>query len=424
MTQALAPDPFAPLSSQETTTAASDAVAGTKDLEPITPVPEDAPVAQFHHRDLGDPAAVWTYRDQTGRLLGHVARFNTAAGKQILPRTWCRLPDGSCAWRWRALSAPRPLYGLDRLAARPDASVLIVEGEKTADAAQRHFPDHVAVTWPGGSNAYGKADWSPLAGRRVIVWPDADQSGRKAADEIAKLTTRAGAASVCVVSVPGDLTNGWDLADPVPDNVSLAELLASARAPVPEIELPAGYAMTARGLLWRDPFDDEKPELLLAGQFQVLAETRDGDGKSWGVLLEWLDHDGRRHRLPLPRATLAGDGADARRALLDGGLYVAPSRGMRERFTAFLVAVRSPGRVTATSSNRLARIGVRPPRSVHRRAARGGPAPAGVRSRRACIPRARHARRMAGPSSSIRSWQHQAWGCLVSCVCRLPCRAV
>ena len=136
----------------------------------------------------------------------------------------------------------------------------------------------------------------------------------------------------------------------MPDNVSLAELLASARAPVPEIELPAGYAMTARGLLWRDPFDDEKPELLLASQFQVLAETRDGDGKSWGVLLEWLDHDGRRHRLPLPRATLAGDGADARRALLDGGLYVAPSRGMRERFTAFLLAVRSPGRVTATSS--------------------------------------------------------------------------
>ena len=142
---------------------------------------------------------------------------------------------------------------------------------------------------------------------------------------------------------------GGDLADPVPDNVSLAEPLASARAPVPEIELPAGYAMTGRGLVWRDPFDDEKPELLLAGQFQVLAETRDGDGKSWGVLLEWHDHDGRGHRLPIPRSTLAGDGADARRALLDGGLYVAPSRGARERLTAFLAAVRSPSRVTATS---------------------------------------------------------------------------
>jgi putative DNA primase/helicase len=107
--------------------------------------------------------------------------------------------------------------------------------------------------------------------------------------------------------------------------------------------------MTDRGLIWRDPFDDDKPDVLLAGQFQVLVETRDGDGKSWGVLLEWHDHDGRRHRLPLPPATLAGDGADARRALLDGGLYVVPSRGAREWLTALLAAVRSPARVRATS---------------------------------------------------------------------------
>ena len=190
MTHALAPDPFAPLSSDETDTAVGEVVAAGEDLVPVIPVPEDAPAAQFRHRELGEPTTVWAYIDQAGHLLGHVARFDTPTGKQILPRTWCRLPDRSCAWRWRAFSAPRPLYGLDRLAARPDAPVLVVEGEKTADAAQQHFPDHVAMAWPGGSNAYGKADWSPLADRRVIVWPDADQSGRKAAGEIAKLTSR------------------------------------------------------------------------------------------------------------------------------------------------------------------------------------------------------------------------------------------
>jgi putative DNA primase/helicase len=194
MTHALAPDPFAPLSSEETTTAAADVVAAGEDLVPIAPVPEDAPAAQFQHRELGEPSTVWDYRDPAGRLLGHVARFDTPDGKHILPRTWCRLPDGSCAWRWRAFSAPRPLYGLDRLAARPSAPVLVVEGEKTTDAAQGHFPDHVAVTWPGGSNAFGKADWSPLAGRKVTVWPDADQAGRRAANEITKLATRAGIA--------------------------------------------------------------------------------------------------------------------------------------------------------------------------------------------------------------------------------------
>src|SRR5918995_1168129 len=61
------------------------------------------------------------------------------------------------------------------------------------------------------------------------------------------------------------------------------------------------------------------------------------------------DHDGRAHNLALPRASLAGDGADARRMLLDGGLYVTPNRRGRERFTAFLTAVRSPARVVAAS---------------------------------------------------------------------------
>ena len=326
-----------------------EVVPAAEDLVNVSPVPEDAPAAKFRRRELGEPSAVWAYLDSAGRLLGHVARFDTPTGKQIFPRSWCRLADGACAWRWRAFSAPRPLYGLDRLAARPDAPVLVVEGEKTADAAQQHFPGHVAMTWPGGSNAFGMADWSPLAGRKVTVWPDADEAGCKAANAIAKLVMRAGAASIGIVPIPDGLPDGWDLADPIPGNLRIAELLASACEPVPEIELPAGYAMTDRGLIWRDPFDDDKPDVLLAGQFQVLAETRDGDGKSWGVLLEWHDHDGRRHRLPLPRATLAGDGADARRALLDGGLYVAPSRGARERLTAFLAAVRSPARVRATS---------------------------------------------------------------------------
>ena len=47
---------------------------------------------------------------------------------------------------------PVPMYGLDRLAARPEATVLLVEGEKTADAAELLFPGCVAITSQGGSN--------------------------------------------------------------------------------------------------------------------------------------------------------------------------------------------------------------------------------------------------------------------------------
>ena len=35
----------------------------------------------------------------------------------------------------------------------------------------KHF---VAVTWPGGSKAIDKVDWSPLKGRKVFAWADCD----------------------------------------------------------------------------------------------------------------------------------------------------------------------------------------------------------------------------------------------------------
>src|SRR5262245_49394141 len=34
-------------------------------------------------------------------------------------------------------ASPRPLFGLDRLAAHPDAIVLLIEGEKAANAVER-----------------------------------------------------------------------------------------------------------------------------------------------------------------------------------------------------------------------------------------------------------------------------------------------
>jgi hypothetical protein len=291
--------------------------------------------------------ATWSYRDEASRLLGHVARFDTPSGKQILPRTWCRLPDGTEAWRWRAFSSPRPLYRLDRLAARPESVVLVVEGEKTTDAARDHFPHLVAVTWPGGAQATGLADWRALTGRNVIVWPDADAAGRKAAAAVTRLALQAGAVSAAVVPIPDHLPEGWDLADQLPEDVDIDALLAAARFTRPATDLPYGYIMTDEGLVWRDP-GDEKPDLLLAGPFQVLAETRDGEGNSWGVLIAWSDNDGRCHKVPFPRAMLAGDGAEVRRILLDGGLFVASSRGAREKLTACLAAIRSTARVTAT----------------------------------------------------------------------------
>ena len=141
-----------------------------------------------------------------------VRRFDLPDGsKDIRPLTFWRHPDGRREWRWKGLPAPRPLYGLDRLAARPDAPVLIVEGEKAADAAAKLFPDHVAVTSQNGAKAADKADWSPLAGRQVTIWPDHDAEGATYAADVACLMQVTGAALVKTVSIPDSFPAKWDL---------------------------------------------------------------------------------------------------------------------------------------------------------------------------------------------------------------------
>lgn len=58
--------------------------------------------------------------------------------------------------------------------------VVLGEGEKTVDALVRLGAQCVA-TWPGGSSAVGKVDLTPLQGKQVVLIPDNDEPGEKAA---------------------------------------------------------------------------------------------------------------------------------------------------------------------------------------------------------------------------------------------------
>ena len=82
----------------------------------------------------------------------------------------------------------KPLYGLDHLTASPDAQVIVTEGESCSDALNKAFEKWqktgvIAIT-SGGAQSAGAADWGPLANRRVIVWPDNDESGGKYALDV------------------------------------------------------------------------------------------------------------------------------------------------------------------------------------------------------------------------------------------------
>jgi putative DNA primase/helicase len=157
-------------------------------------------------RRLGRHSCHWTYTDAAGQPVGLVARWDRPEGKTIRPIS--RRGDG---WVIGAMPDPRLLYRLPEvLAAEAAQPVLVVEGEKCVEAARSL--GLVATTSVGGAAAAGKSDWSPLRGRTVWVLPDADDAGRRYAQDVTRLAYAAGAAEVRIVPLPG-LPAGGDIVD-------------------------------------------------------------------------------------------------------------------------------------------------------------------------------------------------------------------
>ena len=160
----------------------------------ICPIPDRALPVQISLWN-SQPSATWIYRDAEGRALGVECRWLINGDKEIRFATWCRHVDGREEWRLKHIPSPRPIFGLDRLASRPLAPVLVVEGAKKCAPAELLFPDYVAIAWVAGSKSTHLVDWSPLRDRVVVIWPDNDDPGREAAAKITERALEAGATS-------------------------------------------------------------------------------------------------------------------------------------------------------------------------------------------------------------------------------------
>ena len=251
-------------------------------------------VDEYCHQGLGKPSHTWPYHDAEGQVVSYVARFETVSGKTFRPL----MLQGGC-WRAVGLPQPYPLFNLPGILARPDAPVLVCEGEKAAEAASKLFPDMVVTTPMHGAKSPHKTDWSVLKARDVTIWPDADEPGAGFADTVARLAREAGAASVRIVQVPEGLPQGWDLADKAPDGMDLVALLAEA----PERDANAGA-------LGGDDKYEQAVIRLAALPPHKYDRVRMEEKKRLGVRVETLDSD-----VKAARASESGDNALQGRAL-------------------------------------------------------------------------------------------------------------
>jgi putative DNA primase/helicase len=253
----------------------------------VTPIPDCAPNYALHlFIELGPPTSHFIFRNVDGEALMFKCRWDHSDGtKEFRPLTLWKNEQGELEWQFQAMPPQRPLYNLDQLAARTDAPVLIVEGEKTADAASTVFSSYVVTTWQDGArpDKIKLADWSPLEGREIVIWPDADSPGQAASSALAKAVDAAGAKLVRTVQLPEGLPKGWDLADdPGELDQSPEELINAAIEVDPTL---ARYVLTARELIALDVPEREfiiEPWLPCMGLAMIFAKR--GMGKTYLAL--------------------------------------------------------------------------------------------------------------------------------------------
>ena len=167
--------------------------------------------------ELGAYDHKWDYHDVKGNLLACVYRYDTTSGKQFRP--WDAIA------RKMQVPNPRPLY--NQLGMLDESTVVLVEGEKCADALINI--GICATTAMMGANApIDKTDWSPLQNKHLLIWPDNDEAGKNYSHKVSTHLTQHGiTASVTLLSIPEDKPDKWDAADAIVDGLDVRDFIAS-----------------------------------------------------------------------------------------------------------------------------------------------------------------------------------------------------
>ncbi len=166
--------------------------------------------------ELGPATSKWDYLDPAGHLIAVVYRYDPPGQKKQF-RPW------DAKRRKMAPPDPRPLYNQPGMTNA--AQVVLVEGEKCAQALID--AGIVATTAMHGANApVEKTDWSPLAGKSVLIWPDRDKPGWDYATQAAQAILSAGAKTCHILYPPEEAAEGWEAADAMAEGFDVAAFLA------------------------------------------------------------------------------------------------------------------------------------------------------------------------------------------------------
>ena len=176
-----------------------------------------------------EPVKTWDYNDANGDLLGISARYEVNGTKEIRMWTYAARGEDAAEWGCGHFNYPRPLFNLDKIT-NAELPVLIVEGEKCAEAAAHLIPQYVATTWTGGANSFSKTDLEPLRGKKVILMPDNDDAGRECMLKLADvLSNPLGLNCDVRILETSEMAEKWDIADALASGWDSKQFIAWAK---------------------------------------------------------------------------------------------------------------------------------------------------------------------------------------------------
>ncbi|WP_166739025.1 DUF927 domain-containing protein [Alkanindiges illinoisensis] len=284
-------------------------------------------------------------------------------------RQW-RLKEPDYTAAYPAGNGKKPLYRLvDMVQADTAQSVYIFEGEQKADYAASLG---LVATTCGSSGSITTTHLEPLAGRSVVIWPDNDEAGIKARDEIAAALQAVGCSVLSIDIDALGLPEKGDIVDWVQQRTNNSQtttkadiealslikcqvisgsadsrkILSNTSGNIPKGHLceplysggnDARFEILPHGIFYiaKDQHDNERAHFICSPVL-VIAKTRDTHGNAWGRLLQWHDDERRLHQWAMPMQLLQGDGSEVRRELADQGVTISPERKSRDLLTTYL----------------------------------------------------------------------------------------
>lgn len=275
-------------------------------------ITDDGMRRYFHEELPTKHEGHWIYRNPDGTVAFHIYRYpyieawgKKSDNKAFILREY-EHTDGRKGYLNKRPSGPFPLLNIVEITGRPDAPVIIYEGETCVDVGTEVFPGFVSSTWMGGTGNVLKSDFSILKDRTVTLVSDGDVTGRDAMQKVASIISPY-AKEIRIVSMEGE--DGRDIVDVFKEEGKEAALKLLDDAKV--------HKKKARE--WRECFDKHVLGELLEqtgvdlrwNELGGIPEVKESDNDEWSaissiqsdalraLLADMFSTGSERHRRPM-----------------------------------------------------------------------------------------------------------------------------